>query len=87
MRIQNEVVSTRFNRFADIIDLDRYAEEFYTEDVLIEMSGKIAQVLSDYGRPAKILDKEKAGGLLERSKFGGIGLPYLVVREVLSEDN
>ena len=69
------------------IDLDRYAEEFYTEDVLIEMSGKIAQVLSDYGRPAKILDKEKAGGLLERSKFGGIGLPYLVVREVLSEDN
>ena len=86
MRIQNEVVSTRFNRFADIIDLDRYAEEFYTEDVLIEMSGKIAQVLSDCGRPAKKLDKEKAGELLERSKFGGIGLPYLVVREVLSGD-
>ena len=81
-----EVVSTRFNRFADIID-PIAREEFYTEDVLIEMSGKIAQVLSDYGRPAKILDKEKAGGLLERSKFGGIGLPYLVVREVLSEDN
>ncbi len=87
MRIQNEVVSTRFNRFADIIDLDRYAEESYTEDVLIEMSGKIARVLTDLGRSVKMLDREKAGELLERSKFGGIGLPYLVAREVLSEDS
>lgn len=87
MRIQNEVVSTRFNRFADIIDLDRYAEESYTEDVLIEMSGKIARVLTDLGRSVKMLDREKAGELLERSKFGGIGLPYLVACEVLSEDS
>lgn len=28
MRIQNEVVSTRFNRFADILNLDRFAEKF-----------------------------------------------------------
>ena len=30
------MVSTRFNRFADIIDLDRYADEYYTAPVLVD---------------------------------------------------
>ena len=86
MRIQNEVVSSRFNCFADILDLDRYAEESYTEDVLIEMSEKFAKILSKYGWPAAALDREKVRELQERAKFGGIGIPYLISRAVLSNE-
>ena len=86
MRIQNEVVSSRFNCFADILDLDRYAEESYPEDVLIEMSEKFAKILSKYGWPAAALDREKVRELQERAKFGGIGIPYLISRAVLSNE-
>ena len=48
MRVQNEVVSTRFNAFADIIDLDRYADEAYTPEVICKMSQELAAVLSGY---------------------------------------
>ena len=30
MRIQNEIISRRFNRFTDIVDMDRLAEQEYT---------------------------------------------------------
>lgn len=83
MRIQNEVVSTRFNRFADILDLDRFADEFYQGDVLVEMSRKLAAAFAATGIPASPLTEEEIGELLERSRFGGIGLPYLVGRAVL----
>lgn len=83
MRIQNEVVSTRFNRFADIIDLDRYADSFYTEDVILEMSRKLAKVLQQNGIPASTLMPEAVEELMERAQFGGIGIPYMVNRAVL----
>ena len=85
MRVQNEVVSTRFNAFADIIDLDRYADQFYTPDVLCEMARRLTEILhlpSD-GTPA--LSMEEAGKLIEQSQYGGLGLPYLVNRKLLDE--
>ena len=80
MRIQNEVISPRFNRFADIIDLDRYADEFYSPAVLAEMSERLARLLQVNGREAVPLTEEDARALIERSQYGGLGLPYMVNR-------
>lgn len=84
LRVQNEIVSTRFNKFSDILDMDRYAQEFYTEEVLAEMSGKMARALADRGVQAKALEAEEIPELTERARFGGIGLPYLVRHAVTS---
>ena len=83
MRIQNEVVSTRFNRFADIIDLDRYADEFYDEATLCLMSQRLAAYLQRGGAAASPLDTERARGVMERARYGALGLPYLVNRSVM----
>ena len=84
LRVQNEIVSTRFNKFSDILDMDRYAQEFYTEELLAEMSGKMARALADRGVQAKALEAEEIPELTERARFGGIGLPYLVRHAVTS---
>ena len=83
MRIQSEVVSTRFNRFADIIDLDRYADEYYTAPVLVEMSERLAGVLNAAGHAATPLTEAQAGEIIDRGQYGGLGLPYLVNRQLL----
>ncbi len=80
LRIQNEVVSTRFNRFADILDMDRYGEEFYTPQVLAEMSGALASVMTNAGENAQVLSSEEAETLRERAAFGQLGLPYMMNR-------
>lgn len=85
MRIQNEVVSTRFNHFADIVDMDRYGDEYYSEKVLCEMAGRLAEYLTENGVEAKTLTEEEAAQLETRAQFGGLGLPYLVNRSVMEE--
>ncbi|MBQ9413189.1 MAG: DUF2791 family P-loop domain-containing protein [Oscillospiraceae bacterium] len=83
LRIQNEIVSARFNRFADILDLDRYADEAYDSDTLCAMSRRLAEVLRSGGVEASPISPETAAGLAERAQFGGVGLPCLVNREVV----
>lgn len=83
MRIQNEVVSTRFNRFADIIDLDRYGEEMYSPEILVEMSKKLSEVLSQTDEAVYPLSLAEARELAGRAEFGRMGLPYLVNRATL----
>ena len=93
MRIQNEVVSSRFNRFADIIDMDRYADEAYTPEVLVTMSERLCRVLgapetaaispADTGIACTPITEDTAEELIRRANFGGLGLPYLVNRAVL----
>lgn len=78
MRIQNEVVSTRFNRFADIIDMDRYADTFYTVPVLMEMAEKRAAYLSDQGEKVHPLTEEDAEKLYQKAQYGNLGLPGLL---------
>ena len=82
-RIQNEVVSSRFNRFADILDMDRYGDEAYDAETLCEMSEKLASVMREAGIPASPLDREEAENLRARSVFGRLGLPYLMNRMTL----
>lgn len=87
LRIQNEVVSSRFNRFADIIDLDRYAAEFYDAETLCVMSERLCAVLAEDGVAAAPIDPEQAKALMERAQFGRLGLPLLVRRAVLEGGN
>lgn len=82
-RIQNEVVSCRFNRFADILDMDRYGDEAYTTEVLCRMSGKLAKAMWEAGMTADPLRAEEADELRRRAVFGRIGLPYLMNRMTL----
>lgn len=76
MRIQNEIVGERFNRFADMIDLDRLAAQEYTPDVIVAMSESIAGAQnSALARP---LDREAAAQLAERARTGAVGIPQLI---------
>ena len=82
MRIQNEVVSPRFNHFADIIDMDRYADEFYTKEVLYAMSEKIRSRCIRQGLSPIQLTMEDIEDIISRAEFGGIGIPGLIYRAV-----
>lgn len=84
MRIQNEVVGEHFNRFADIVDLDRMGEQVYTEDVLCRMSENFARVLSGFGYPAEPVSAGQAKELITRSRMGGVGLPRLILEATVN---
>ena len=84
LRVQNEVISTRFNRFADIVDMDRYGEAAYTPEVLVEMSEKLAAALAaEEQLSVSPLTLEEAAALRERAAFGQLGLPYMMNRMML----
>ena len=80
MRMQNEVVSMRFNRFADIVDMDRFGDETYDEEQMVEMSRRLAEVLTMDGLEAWPITPEVAETLRSRAVFGKLGIPYLVNR-------
>ena len=44
MRIQNEIISPRFNAFTDIANLDKLAEQEYTPDMLVEITRRVAEL-------------------------------------------
>lgn len=80
MRIQNEIVGERFNRFTDIVDLDKMAEQVYTPDVLVNMSRKLADMINKTGNCAEVIDLERSRELIEEAKLGKISIPRLVNR-------
>lgn len=84
-RIQSEVISTRFNRFADIIDLDRLADDVFTPGEIVSLSEKIADVLREGGMPVRPLDPDEVSDLLERSEYGSLGIPYLIIHSLTDE--
>lgn len=76
MRIQNEIVGERFNRFADMVDMDRLAAQEYTPDVIVAMSERFADAQDNAARGP--LDQEAARQLTERARMGAVGVPLLV---------
>lgn len=78
MRIQNEVVSDRLNRFADIVDMDRLAAQAYTPKTLLQMSEKLAEAYIRLGDTAKPIGQDTCEALMMQAKTGGISLPRLV---------
>ncbi|MBO5572839.1 MAG: DUF2791 family P-loop domain-containing protein [Clostridium sp.] len=74
MRIQNEIVSARFNRFVDIADMDRLALQVMTAEDVKAMASAMGA-----GEP----DDKTAQEILAKARVSGIGLPMLVKEEVL----
>ncbi len=83
LRIQNEVVSTRFNCFADIIDLDRYADGAYDAESLLRMAEKLAEAVRPSGILPAAIDTADIAQIVQKAQYGGLGLPLLVNRAVL----
>lgn len=76
MRIQNEIVGERFNRFADMVDLDRLAAQEYTPDVVISISESIARMQKNI--LTEPLAREKAEEIVRQARTGAVGIPQLI---------
>lgn len=76
MRIQNEIVGERFNRFTDMVDLDRLAAQEYTPDVIISISKSLASLQNNL--PVSPLDLETAERIIAQSRTGAVGIPRLI---------
>ena len=80
MRIQNEIEGARFNRFADIVDLDRLIDEVYTPEIIVEMSTRLASVINRLAEGARPITLSTAEELHARARFGKVSLPRQVNR-------
>mgnify|MGYP000868608320 FL=1 len=78
MRIQNEIEGARFNRFADIVDLDRLIDEVYTPETIVEMSARLASVINRLDSGARPITLSTAEELHARARFGKVSLPRQV---------
>ncbi|MFA6646211.1 MAG: BREX system ATP-binding domain-containing protein [Sphaerochaetaceae bacterium] len=83
MRIQNEIVSSKINRFSDIIDLDAVALQLYTPEMILEMSRKLANVVNAIDVKAITIDESKALEIITLARMGGISIPRLVNQATL----
>jgi energy-coupling factor transporter ATP-binding protein EcfA2 len=83
MRIQNEIVGERFNRFTDMVDLDRLAAQEYSPEVIIAISESLACVQRN--SPVTSLDFDAAQKIVQQSRTGAVGvlkLIWLAMQEV-----
>lgn len=88
MRVQSEVISPRFNSFADMLDLDRYADEVYTPQAICDLSERLAGVLTlhgsgEGGNRYVPVSETAARDIISRAAYGGLGIPFLVNRKVV----
>ncbi len=84
MRIQNEIVGERFNRFTDMVDLDRLAAQEYSADVIVSISKSLAKLQNQL--PAAPLDRNAAADLIAQARTGAVGIPQLI-RNAMQEVN
>lgn len=80
MRIQTEIHGERFNRFADIVDLDDMAAQEYTPEVLTDISESFARTLSS--RNVQAISLQQAQDLLAQVRRGNIGIPQMVYNTI-----
>jgi len=85
MRIQNEVEGSRFNRFSDIVDLDRLIEEIYTPEILVEMSRRLSTVINHHDRGAFPMSITSAEELISKTQYGSVSLPRQVNMTTIHE--
>ena len=76
MRIQTEITGERFNRFADIVDLDVMAAQEYTPQVVVDISRAMTNAL--LSRDVSALNQEQAEALLAQARLGSVGIPQLI---------
>jgi len=83
MRIQNEIEGTRFNRFADIVDLDRLIDEVYTPENILKMSTRLAQVVNRIDEGANPISLNTAEELHAKARYGKVSVPRRVILATL----
>jgi len=83
MRIQNEIEGTRFNRFADIVDLDRLIEEVYTPENILKMSTRFAQMVNRIDEGANPISLDTAEELHAKARYGKVSVPRRVILATL----
>lgn len=83
MRIQNEIVSERFNQFTDIIDMDKLAEHGYTKDTALDMSRRLAALINRYDNDAHAINEEKADEIFTKVRYGTVSLPRQINQATL----
>lgn len=76
MRIQNEIVGERFNRFTDMVDLDRLAAQEYSPEVIVAISKSLADLRLN--RTAEPLTEEQAQEIVSQARTGAVGVPRLI---------
>ena len=78
MRIQNEIMSDRFNQFTDIIDLDGLGRHIYNEENLAQMSERLVNVANRVGQKALILSSHQGEVFVGNDQHATTALPRLV---------
>ena len=86
MRIQNEIVSSRFNSFTDIIDLDRFAAEKFTKETLLTMSEKIADAVNTLSSGAYYISEETADAILSKAPYAKTSLPRQIALATVNSE-
>ncbi len=76
MRIQNEIVGERFNRFTDMVDLDRLAAQEYSPEVIVAISKSLADLRLN--RTTEPLTEEQAQEIVSQARTGAVGIPRLI---------
>ena len=76
MRIQNEIVGERFNRFTDMVDLDRLAAQEYSPEVIVAISESIASLQQNH--TVLPLTPEMAQDIVSQARTGAVGVPQLI---------
>lgn len=76
MRIQNEIVGERFNRFADMVDLDRLAAQEYSPEVIVSISESLSHL--QLSRPVLPLGMKEAEEIVAQARTGAVGIPELI---------
>ena len=85
LRVQNEIISGRFNKFTDIIDLDKFMAETFTKEILLLLSGRVADVLNScLDGSAKRINDALAEKFLTEAGFTKTSLPRKVILATVS---
>jgi hypothetical protein len=75
MRIQNEIISSRFNKFSDFCDMDRFSESTFDNRTLVKMSERLAYVINRSDDKARPISESFADKLLTDVKHTAVSLP------------
>lgn len=76
MRIQTEITGERFNRFADMVDMDAMAAREYTPEIVQAISEFFA--MEQKKRDVSVLTEEQATALLAQARNGSMGILQLI---------
>jgi len=74
LRMQNEIVSSRFNKFADFYDMDKFIENSFDNRMLVEVSERLAFVINKNEDIARPIDANIAAELLSNAKHTAVSL-------------